>query len=552
MRARALLLALCAASGCGGAPPPGAPAPPPWFRDEAAERGLAFEHRSGHAGERYLFPEIMGGGAALLDKEQDGDLDVYLVQGGSLEAAPGERPPNRLFENDGAGRFRDATEESGAGDRGYGMGAAVGDADGDGAPDLLVTNVGPNALLCNDGAGRFAARPIAGEPSWSTSAAFLDVERDGDLDLFVANYVQWSVADELRCSAVPHGADYCSPLAYDAPAPDFLLVNDGRGGFRDASAAAGLRAAFGNGLGVVCGDFDGDGWLDVFVANDGMTNQLWINRKDGTFADRAAAYGCAVDLDGRTKAGMGVDCVDLDDDGDEDLLVVNLHGETDSCYRNEGSFFSDRTPLLGLASASKPFTRFGCGFADFDDDGRLDLFVADGRVTKAAEPGPAGFFAEPNLLLRGSGTPGAPRFEEVLPRGGTAELLVETSRAAAIGDLDGDGALDVVVVNRDGPARLLRNVRAARGASLTLRVLERGGADALGALVTCRLGERALVRRVKSAYGYLTANDARVHLGLGEAPGVLDVRVRWLDGEEEAFGDLSAGAATLRRGQGHR
>jgi hypothetical protein len=260
-----------------------------------------------------------------------------------------------------------------------------------------------------------------------------------------------------------------------------------------------------------------------------------------------------VDQNGKTKAGMGVDCVDLDDDGDEDVLVVNLHGESDSYYRNEGTFFSDHTPLVGLATPSKPFTRFGCAFADFDDDGRLDLYLATGRVTKAAEPGPAGFFAEPDLVLRGVQGPTGPRFEEVEPRGGTALPLVATSRAAALGDVDGDGGIDVLVANRDGPAHLLLNVHPARGGWLALQVLEVSGADALGALVRCELAGRTLTRRVKSAFSYLSASDPCIHLGLGSAAGVTNVRVRWLDGEEESFGDLGAGqVATLRRGAGRR
>jgi hypothetical protein len=513
---------------------PGGSAAEPWFREEAAARGLVFTWQSGHA-DRHYFPEIMGGGAALLDVEEDGDLDVYLVQAGQITAPAEERPANQLFRNRGAARFEDVTAASGAGDRGYGMGVAAGDADGDGRTDLYVTNVGPNVLLANRGDGTFADATAAagvGDPSWSTSAAFLDHDRDGDLDLYVANYVRWSVADEITCYTKPHPEDYCSPNSYDAPAPDTLYRNRGDGTFEDVSFAAGLRAAFGNGLGVVCSDFDGDGWPDVFVANDGMLNQLWHNRRDGTFEDIGVSSGCAVDQDGRKKAGMGTDAADVDFDGDEDLLVVNLSGETDSFYRNDGRHFSDRTPLVGLAGPSRPFTRFGAGLVDFDLDGYLDLYLANGRVTRSPEYSGPRPFDEPNLLLRGTT---AGRFEEVLPRGGTAELLVATSRAAAFGDLDADGGVDVVVVNRDGPAYLLMNRAPRRGDWIAFRVRERNGRDALGATLRVKVGEREVLRTVRSAFSYCAANEPVVRVGLGERTSVPGAVVQWADGAIQAF-----------------
>lgn len=539
----------------GACSPPAEPAAPdapaagaPWFEEAAAERGLAFRWVSGHAAKHY-FPEIMGGGAALLDVEEDGDLDVYLVQAGSIVAPPAERPGNQLFLNDGRAHFTDASAASGADDRGYGMGVASGDADGDGRADLYVTNVGPNALLVNRGGARFEDRTLASgtdDPGWSTSAAFFDPDRDGDLDLFVVNYIRWSVADERACFTKPHPEDYCSPKSYDAPAPDTFYRNAGDGTFAEASFEAGLRAAFGNGLGVVCLDYDDDGWEDVFVANDGTLNQLWHNRQDGTFEDVGVATGCAVDQDGRMKAGMGTHAADVDKDGDEDLLVVNLAGETDSFYRNDGKRFSDRTPLFGLAGSSRPFTRFGAGLHDFDQDGFLDLYLANGRVMRSPEySGPAPF-DEPNLLLRGSE---GGRFQEVLPRGGTRELLSATSRAAAFGDLDGDGALDIVVVNRDAPAYLLLNRAPGRGDWIAFRVRERSGRDALGARLALEVGGRKVVRVVRSAYSYCAANAPLAHFGLGAAPAVGALEVRWADGTRESFaGPFAAGRVhELRR-----
>jgi len=552
MRVLAALIAVLLASSCEReAPVPTAagreaearPAAPgrAWFVECAAERGIDFAHRSGQEPGRFLLPEILGGGAALLDVDDDGDLDAYLVQSGSL-TDPGAAGGNALYRNDGRGTFVRATG-SGAEHRGYGMGVATGDVDGDGRTDLYVTNVGANALLRNLGDGRFGDETAAwraGDGLWGTSAAFVDHDRDGDLDLFVTNYLYWSPASEIDCEIALHGRDYCSPKSYGTPAPDVLLVNEG-GRFRDASAAAGLRAAFGNGLGVLCADFDRDGWPDVFVANDGLPNQLWRNHGDGTFRDEALQRGVALDQQGGPKASMGVAAADLDDDADEDLLVVNLAGEADSYHRNDGAFFSDRTPLVGLGGASRPFTRFGVALQDFDNDGWLDLLEVNGRVTRPEEPPEHDPYAEENLLLRG----GPEGFRPVRAAGGTVPPLSATSRGAAVGDVDGDGWLDALVVNRDGPAHLLRGVPGPEAARwIRLRVLARGRDD-LGARVELRLGTRRLTRTLRTAYSYCAASEPVIHVGLGAAARAEDVRVRFSDGSTRAFGALEAGRLHL-------
>jgi hypothetical protein len=544
------LAVLCGAAGCQrpeSEPPAVERASTPWFEERAGAAGLDFVHRSGHRG-RILFPEIMGGGAALFDMDGDGDLDAYLVQSGSLHEPGSEMGANRLYVNHGGGRFEDVTEESGAGDRGYGMGVATGDYDNDGDVDLYVTNFGPNALLRNDGGGRFSdvtAEAGVGDASWGTSAAFFDRDNDGDLDLFVANYVDWSLAIEQDCYHPSGSLDYCLPTNYRRPAPDTLYRNNGDGTFSDVSIAAGIHDEPANGLGVLCADFDDDGDSDIFVANDTNMNQMWINSGAGVFTNDALLRGCALDEHGMTKAGMGTEAEDVDDDGDLDLMVVNLEGQTDSFFRNEGGFFADRTGAAGLGATSRRFTRFGLGLVDFDNDGLLDLFQANGRVTATMELSAKDPYSEANLLYRGVG-PG--RFEELQPRGGTDPILVETSRAAAFGDVDDDGGIDVLVANRDGPAHLLYNLVSDGGHWVRFAALEEHDRHALGGRVSLCLDGRRLTRAVRASDSYCASSDPRTHFGLGETARVESVVVRWPDGVLEGFGEFEANRThTLRR-----
>jgi hypothetical protein len=528
-------------AGCGDPVPMTAPdeTSSAWFAEVAKPHGLVFTHRSGE-GDRKLFPEIMGGGVALFDMDGDGDLDAYLVQSGSLWTPENEPDGNKLFENRGDGTFTDVTAGSGAADRGYGMGVTAGDYDDDGDADLFVTNFGSDVLLRNDGGGTFTDvtdEARVGNPKWGTSAAFVDYDADGDLDLFIANYVNWNLAIEQDCYNSAGLLDYCLPINYRAPLVDTLYRNEGDGTFVDVSVEAGLQAAFGNGLGVVHADFTGDDRVDIFVANDTMLNQLWVNQGDGQFVDEALLRGCALDEHGQTKAGMGVMVSDVDDDGDEDLLVVNFEGQTDSFFVNENGLFRDCTGEMGLAGIGRAFTRFGVGMQDFDNDGNLDVYQANGRAILNLEPETDDPFAESNVLLRGTGEG---RFEEVLPRGGTEASLIGTSRAAAFGDLDADGGIDIVVVNRDGPAYLLRNLVSDRGNWMRVRVLEESGRDALGAVVTMKLGERSLTRVVRAAYSYCSSSDPAVHVGLGDRDEVDSIVVRWPDGDSRTFGPQQA------------
>jgi len=565
VRSHALFLALLTLAGCSPASAPPQPenrvggrageaAGPIWFTEVAAASGLDFVHDSGQRGDRFLFPEIACGGGGLFDADGDGFLDVYLVQSGELPAGDTERPSNRLYRNRGDGTFEDVTERSKTGDRGYGMGCAAGDIDGDGDTDLYVTNYGANTLYRNDGDGVFSDATseagVAGS-GWSTSAVFFDADGDGDLDLFVANNVRWSESIEMGCFADDGRPDYCGPSNYNAPAADVLYRNDGDGTFTDVSQAAGIGVAFGNGLGVVSGDFDNDGHQDVYVANDGMPNQLGLGRGRLSFEEEGLFAGVAVNDLGAAEAGMGVCTEDLEDDGDLDLYVVHLRQETNTFYRNLGGTFVDATARVGLSAGSMPMTGFGVGLFDFDHDGWLDVYVANGRVKLGArsltrdDP-----YAEPDTLHRGAA--GA-RFHEVRPAGGVLAGDPRTGRAAAFGDIDNDGDIDVLVVNRDAGPSLLRNERGQDGNWILFRVLDDNGADALGARVSLGFGYRSVMRDARAGFSYLATNDPRVHFGLGAATGVTDVRVRWTDGTEESFGDFEAGRIVpLRRGSGSR
>ena len=513
------------------------------FRDVSAEVGLDFEHLNGAEGEFYL-PEIMGSGAALLDYDNDGDLDVYLVQGGSLEAPGGA--VNRLYRNElspatGAAlpRFEDVTDRARVGDGGYGMGVAVGDYNNDGFVDLFVTNFGRNALYRNERDGTFTEVSRAAgvdDDRWGTSAAFFDFDRDGYLDLFVVNYVDFRVSENPVCR--PTGVrDYCHPSSF-GPQVDILYRNRGDGTFADVTESAGIHHAYGSGLGVAVVDFDDDGWLDVYVANDGNENQLWRNRGNGTLEDVALFGGVALNGDGAAEAGMGVAVDDFDRDGDSDILVTHLRDETNTLYENQGNgLFDDTTFARGLGYPSLSTTAFGVHWLDFDNDGLSDLFIANGAVAmRQAEPPGTSPYAEANQLFRGDGE----RFEVVPIGSNPTAKRVEVSRGAAFGDLDNDGDVDVLVSNNRGPARLLLNHVGTRRHWISLKLKRiRGERLALGAQVTLvhKNGDRVR-RMVRTDGSYCSANDPRVHFGLGAETEISGVEVAWPGGETEFFSDV--------------
>src|SRR5215204_4013165 len=375
------------------------------FKGVAERAGLNFQHYNGMTGKFYL-PEITGSGAALFDFDNDGDLDVFLVQGNVLE--PNTRPDNTLFPWRGPEPPRGKLFRNDLAS-GYGMGAAAGDINNDGLPDLYLSNLGSNQMYLNKGNGRFVdvtKESRTDDQRWTTSASFFDYDRDGWLDLMIVNYAEFSVTNNPTCYAATTAKDYCTPRVFRAPG-NRLFHNKGNGTFEDVTIATGVDKEFGPGLGVVTADFNNDGWIDIYVANDGDHNQLWTNQKNGTFVNDALLAGCAVNRNGQAEAGMGVDAGDFDGNGTEDIFITHLMDETNTLYVNLGQvLFEDRTREAGLGMPGRRFTGFGTFFFDYDNDGWLDLFVANGAVQLLPElvrqknPFPLG---QPNQLFRNTG-----------------------------------------------------------------------------------------------------------------------------------------------------
>jgi enediyne biosynthesis protein E4 len=538
------------------------------FKEAAAEVGLNFRHYNGMTGKFYL-PEITGSGGALFDFDNDGDLDCFLVQGNTLEpnTQPGntlfpwrgsESPRGRLFRNDlkaGKLSFTDVTQQSGIVATGYGMGVAVGDINNDGLPDLYLTNLGSNQMYLNKGGGKFVDvtnESGTDDPRWSTSASFFDYDRDGWLDLMVVNYADFSVNNSPNCFASTTAKDYCTPRVFRAPG-NRLFHNKGNGVFEDVTVAAGISKEFGHGLGIVTADLDNDGWIDIYVANDGDQNQLWTNQKNGTFVNDALLAGTAVNRNGQTEAGMGVDVGDFDGNGTDDIFVTHLMDETNTLFVNLGqAVFEDRTREAGLGRPASRFTGFGTFFFDFDNDGWLDLFVANGAVqlipdlVRRKDPFPLG---QPNQLFRNNGK------GSFVENGDQMALHpLEVSRGAALGDVDNDGDTDVLVTNNNGPARLLLNQVGSLKHWLGLRLVGKSGRDMLGAQVEIVVSENNILRRrVRTDGSYLSGNDPRVLAGLGSISTVKAVRVRWPGGMSESWKDLRVDQyTTLKEGTAGR
>ena len=535
------------------------------FEEVAEAAGLRFVHVNGMTGDRWL-AEIVGAGAAALDFDDDGRVDLWLVQGGPLAGRTGELPGDRLFRNVSDGdalRFEDITNASGVRATGYGMGIATGDIDNDGDLDVFLANYGPNQLFENVGGGKFrditASAGVAGD-EWSVGASFADIDDDGLADLFVGNYLHFTLANHKDCRDLASRLSYCAPSAY-RPVADRLYHNMGDKRFEDISTTAGITSAYGGALGVVAEDFDNDGRTDFYVANDGVENQLWLNQGNARFVDEALFAGVALNGNGAAEASMGVDAEDFDGDCDIDLFLTHLRTETNTLYVNHGGWFQDASNRTGVAAGSGPFTGFGTSWFDADNDGDLDLFSANGAVREISEQRDAD---DPYPLRQRNQlwlNDGEGRYVE--QPGGPAFDLVEVSRGAAFADFDNDGDTDVVVTNNSGPARLYRNetppATAGGAAWLGVTLHAASGKPVSGALVSLlptngpTPGSATTCRRKRAATdgGYASAHDPRMIFGLGANGAPRTVKVRWPTGDEERFGPLAANRYhLLRQGDG--
>jgi enediyne biosynthesis protein E4 len=531
----------------------GADNPPLQFVDVTKPAGIAFQHTNGASPDKHL-AETMGSGGLFFDYDDDGWIDLFLVDGGShADAAVASRARHRLYRNRGNGTFDDVTDRSGIRHRAYGMGACAGDYDGDGRRDLYITNDGPNALYHNRGDGTFTdvtAAARVGESRWSASCAFADLDADGDLDLWVTNYL---AADRNRSPVCTEGNKtrfYCHPLKY-APLPNTLYRNDGNGVFTDVSDTSGVGTLRSNGMGVVIVDFDDDGRPDVFVANDSLPNFLFRNTGGMRFAEIGLSAGVAVASDGNARAGMGIDAGDYDGDGRNDLVITNLDFQMHTVHRGlDQGLFAYASVESGIGLPTLPFVGFGVAFLDVDNDARLDVAIANGHVLDNAPAFRAGAtYAQRKLLFRNTTSR---RFTEIARTTGAAMSALRVGRGLATGDIDNDGDLDLLVTNNGQPAELLRNDGGNRAHALLIRLIGSGAnRDAIGARVRITAGSRTQRRDVKAGSSYLSQNDVRVHVGLGDAVRADRVEVRWPDGRLETIRDVEADRlVTIRQGAG--
>jgi len=516
----------------------------PEFVDVAQQVGLVFSHVNGATPQKYL-PETMSGGAIFLDYDSDGWPDIFLVNGGSLaDNRIATSAQHRLFRNTRKGKFVDVTESSGIRKVGYGMGACSADYDNDGFPDLYVTAFGPNQLYHNLGSGTFtdvtatSGTGSAGLDLWSTGCAFADIDNDGDVDLYVTRYVDFTVARNKTCIIANNTAGYCHPNAYNS-LPDVLYRNNGDGTFTDVTPQLGVKRP-GNGLGVVFGDYDNDGWIDIYVSNDSTPNFLFHNKGKGVFEEVGLWAGVAVGADGESLAGMGTDIGDVDNDGLLDIFVANLDSQTHTLYKNLGKgLFADATFLSGIGPLTLPYVGFGSSFLDFDNDTDLDLAIANGHVLDNVKIlRPSGSYEQLNLLLENDGTG---KFKNVGPLSGSGFASKRASRALAVADFDNDGDQDILISNTGTTPELLRNDGGNRQNFLSVETKGvKSNRSGVGARLTVSVNGKTLIREVKAGSSYLAQNELRVHFGLGHATSVDRLEVRWPSGVVDVIKSIDA------------
>ena len=513
--------------------------------DVTASAGIQFRHNNGAHGGKWL-PETLGSGCAFLDYDADGWQDILLVNGMDWPGHTRQRSTLRLYRNNRNGTFTDVTRPAGLDVELYGMGVAVGDFNNDGFPDLFVTCVGQNRLFRNSGKGTFVdvtrASGLGGREAFSTSAMWVDVDRDGLLDLFVCNYVRWSAAQDVFCSRDGKQKSYCTPEAYRGETC-WLFRNRGNGTFEDVTATCGIFDSTSKALGVALLDDDHDGWPDIFVANDTQPNKLYRNLRNGKFRDVALEAGVAFSDDGKARAGMGVDAADFDNSGSAGLAITNFEGEMIGLYRQlKPGAYQDVAMRAGVGSASRNRLGFGCLFADLDLDGALDLVVANGHIddTVRNTSGQAGHAQAAQLFLnQGDGT-----FRDRTADVGSGFATPRVGRGLACGDFDRDGDLDLLMTTNNGPAVLFRNDQQAGHRSVRFRLVgTTSNRDAIGATVRVFHGGTSQTRTVRSGSSYLSQSELPVTFGVGKRDRVDRVTIRWPNGRTEEFKNVAAGRA---------
>jgi hypothetical protein len=514
------------------------------FTDVTSQAGIHFRHNSGAFGGKFL-PETLGSGCAFLDYDRDGWQDILLINGSDWPGHKKSRSTLRLYHNDGDGTFTDVTARAGLDVELYGMGVAVGDYNNDGYPDILVTCVGQNRLFRNTGKGTFVdvtnTAGLGKREGFSTSALWFDYDRDGLLDLFVCNYVKWSLEADIFCSLDGKHKSYCTPEAYRG-ATCWLFHNRGNGTFEDVTATSGVFDSSSKSLGVALLDENGDGWPDLLVANDTQPNKLYRNQHNGTFKDAAVEAGIAFSSEGKARAGMGVDVADFDNSGTSGVAITNFDNEMIGLYRLSGKSFEDIAPQSGVGIASRNSLGFGCSFLDVNLDGWLDFAVANGHIDETVRNirGNVGYAQPPQLFLNG----GKGTFREVAADAGEGFDRPKVGRGLAYGDFDRDGDLDLLITTNNGPAYLYRNDQLAGNRSIRFQLVgTKSNRDAIGATVRIVAGGMAQSRVVKGGSSYLSQSELPVTFGVEKHDRIDRVVIDWPSGQTQEFKNLAAGRA---------